>query len=502
MKKVLLSIACISLGLCACKRNNTEPSGTTTTAAITSIEDVADIVNNDEDRVENTTFSTSVITISYDGNTATFVNPWEGSGVEISNEGGNVVCTSTADERIEYIVSGSGTGSLKIYSDKNLKLTLSDLTISNARGPAVNLQGKKRQFIVLNGSNILTGKGYDTADGEEQAKAALFGEGQLILSGEGSLSVTTTAKHGIASDDYVRIFGGNVTVNATGSSACADGIHCNDGFIMDGGSLTINAYDEGILSGDDDDAGYCYLLGGTLSVTAQNGDGIKSYGNTLIHDGKISINALGSQSEGLESKAQILLEGGQLEVEAYDDGINAATLLTIKGGWIYVKSANNDAIDSNGDIAISGGVIVSIGSRDPETAFDIDEGSLTITGGTILGISPNNNMFVCPSTTSTQYSVWTTVSKSTVYNLSNSSESDAMNFEIPALSYSPKILVSSPLITSGTNTLTPGVTLSGGTNWHGLHIDATHTGGSSGTSVSAQLGSANSGMGGGPGGRP
>ena len=141
-----------------------------------------------------------------------------------------------------------------------------------------------------------------------------------------------------------------------------------------------------------------------MHITVQNGDGIKSYGNTLIHDGNISITAIGSNSEGLESKAQILIEGGQVEIESYDDGINASTLLTINGGWIYAKSNNNDAIDSNGDISISGGVIVAIGSRDPETAFDIDEGTLSITGGTILSISPNNNMFVYPSTTSTQYS--------------------------------------------------------------------------------------------------
>ncbi|MBQ8056485.1 MAG: carbohydrate-binding domain-containing protein [Paludibacteraceae bacterium] len=505
MKKTFLIFTVTLLCLCTCERNS-EPtiSVDSTTTTIKSIDDVTDTIKNDEDLVENTTFSTDVISITYNGSSATITNPWEGKGVEISNDNGTIVCTSTADERIEYIISGNGTGSLKIYSEKKLKLSLNDLTLSNANGPAINLQGKKRQFVVLSGTNTLTGKGYDTADGDEQAKATIFSEGQIIISGSGSLNITSNGKHGIASDDYVRICNGDIVINATNSSACGDGINCNDGFIMDDGTLSINAYDEGIQSGDDDDAGYCYITGGTLHITVQNGDGIKSYGNTLIHDGNISITATGSNSEGLESKAQILIEGGQVEIESYDDGINASTLLTINGGWVYAKSNNNDAIDSNGDISISGGVIVAIGSRDPETAFDIDEGTLSITGGTILSISPNNNMFVYPSTTSTQYSIWTTVNKSTTYNISNSTNDEAINFETPSVNYTPKVLVSSPLMTSGNNTLTSGVTLSGGTNWHGLYIGATHNGGSSSTTINAQLGSANSQSGGpgGPGGRP
>ena len=485
----------------ACKKQEIATGGdnTSTQSATEAISTASDIINNDEDFVENTTFSDQVITIVYDGSSATVTNPWEGNGVEISNTNGNIVCTATADERIEYRISGSGTGSVKIYTEKKVKLSLNNLTLSNSNGPAINLQGKKRQFIVLIGTNTLTGKGYDTADGEEQTKAALFGEGQLIFSGDGSLTVTTTGKHGIASDDYVRICNGDISINASASSACADGIHTNDGFIMDGGTLGITAYDEAIQAGDDDDAGYCYVVGGEIEVTANNGDGIKSYGPMIIYNSTVQVTA--QKNEGLESKTQILINGGQLEITAYDDGINAASLLTINGGWVYAQSANNDAIDSNGDIIINGGVIVAVGSRDPETAFDVDEGTLTITSGTLLGVSSNNNMFVCPSTSSTQYSVWTTATAGTTYNLANSTYTDAMNFQLPSTSYSPKILISSPNITSGSNTLTSGVSIAGGTNWHGLYIGATHSGAGSSSTVSASLGTASS-QGGSPGGGP
>ncbi|MBP5318613.1 MAG: carbohydrate-binding domain-containing protein [Paludibacteraceae bacterium] len=511
MNRLSLAIGLLLLmALTACKKRETitwEPASNTSNASSAEAAATAnDIIHNDEDFVENTTFSDQVITIVYSGTSATVTNPWEGNGVAISNLNGNVVCTSTADERIEYQISGSGSGSLKIYSEKKVKLSLNNLTLTSANGPALNLQGKKRQFVVLSGENSLTGKGYDTADNEEQAKAALFGEGQLIFSGDGSLTVTSTGKHGIASDDYVRINTGTVTISASGSS-CADGIHTNDGFILYGGEVSVTAYDEAIQAGDDDDAGYCYLVGGSLTATAQNGDGVRSYGPTILYEATVGITA--SKNEGLESKSQILINGGQLEITAYDDGINAASLLTINGGWVYAQSANNDAIDSNGNIVISGGVIVAIGSRDPETAFDVDEGTLTVSGGTLLGVSPNNNMFVCPTTSSTQYSVWTSATAGTSYNLANSSHAEAMNFTLPSTSFTPKILISSPEITSGSNTLTTGVTISGGTNWHGLYIGATHSGGSSSATVSASLGSDSNtggfpggGPGGGPGGRP
>ena len=59
--------------------------------------------------------------------------------------------------------------------------------------------------MVVKGSNTLSdGASYTTTPEDEDEKAAFFSEGQLVFSGDGSLTVHATGKAGITSDDYVR----------------------------------------------------------------------------------------------------------------------------------------------------------------------------------------------------------------------------------------------------------------------------------------------------------
>ena len=82
------------------------------------------------------------------------------------------------------------------------------------------------------------------------------------------------------------------------------------------------------------------------------------------------------------------IEGGDITIQASDDGINAGRksnaytpTVEITGGTVTITmgAGDTDGIDSNGNIIITGGTI----SVNGNSAFDYD-GQATFTGGTVI----------------------------------------------------------------------------------------------------------------------
>lgn len=113
---------------------------------------------------------------------------------------------------------------------------------------------------------------------------------------------------------------------------------------------------------------------------------VKVVGVLTVKSGTFNLTGTTEGGEGLESKSTLRLDGGTIKVHAYDDCINAASAIEINGGHHLFISSNNDAVDSNGTISISGGVTIACGSRSPECGFDCDNNRFAITGGVIVGL--------------------------------------------------------------------------------------------------------------------
>ena len=63
--------------------------------------------------------------------------------------------------------------------------------------------------------------------------------------------------------------------------------------------------------------------------------------------------------------------------------------MTINGGYIYVISSGNDAMDSNGNFYVKGGFVYAVGSSGAEKSLDAntEEGKkLYVSGGTLVAI--------------------------------------------------------------------------------------------------------------------
>ena len=318
MRKIWIMML-MAVGMIACSEKNT-PESTDSAAA-----DSASAVTPGDTTI--TVIDT--IAIAWNGATATISGSHD--SVSVTSSDGYVKVNSTVKD-IAYLLSGSGQGQLTIYGTNRHQLILNSLTLTCSDGPAINNQCKKSCYTVLQGTNSLT-DGSSYASSDEDRKGTFFSEGQIIMTGGGSLTIKANYKNGLCSDDYIRFAASTGTLNIT---AVNKGIEANDGLYFEGGKFVINA-----------------------------------------------------SGEGIESDSILVVSGGELYVKSADDAINAGDDLYITGGMVCAYSTGNDGIDANGNCYIQGGLVYAMGARDPEMAIDAnseEQKQLYLTGGTIVAI--------------------------------------------------------------------------------------------------------------------
>lgn len=477
---VLILAAITAITFAGCSKNDITGDGSDSTGSSIIIQDVSavtaaaegntDNAYNADDLLENSSF-TNTVAIAF-GTSTTVSNPLSSNGVTITQSGDDITIISTV-KAVAYEISGTtGNGSVKIYSDNKFQLTLNGANITSSNGPAINIQSKKRSFIVLadNTTNTLADGTSYTASTEDM-KGTIFSEGQMIFSGNGSLTVKGNYKHAIASDDYIRIRSGNITI----SGAATDGIHTNDAFIADGGTLNITATSDGIEC----EEGYIVINDGNLTINAGD-DGIAaSYDtdNTIdpyvtVNGGKFTITT--TEGEGIESKSTLTINDGTLNIKAYDDGLNAGTAIYINGGILYVYSSTNDGIDSNGIMTITGGKIIAVGAGAPEEGFDCDNNTFKITGGIIVGIGGATSMPTANVSTQRSVRLGGGTANQLVHIEATDGSAEALTFLIPR-TYTT-MLFSSPKLKSGTSyTVFTGGSVTDGDDLNGLYTSGTYT---------------------------
>ncbi|MBQ2618547.1 MAG: carbohydrate-binding domain-containing protein [Oscillospiraceae bacterium] len=281
-----------------------------------------------------------------------------------------------------YVLQGSAknvTVFVEAGDEDKVQLVLDGLSVTNDDFPVIYVKNDDKVFVTTTegSENSLSVTGSFVADGSTNTDAVIFSRDDLVFNGLGSLSISST-DNGISGKDDIKLTGGVLTVSAQGH-----GIEANDSIAVCGGTVTVSAGKDGLHAEneDDDSEGWIYLCGGTLDITATD-DGVHAVSIVQIDGGVLSVNA----AEGIEG-TWVQLNDGAVTIQARDDGINGArmstaytTCIELNGGTLTVSmgQGDTDAIDSNGNLVITGGVI-NITAQSP---FDYD-GSLTHTGGTI-----------------------------------------------------------------------------------------------------------------------
>ena len=500
----------------ALDKNSAEPTSTVTAYYPETADDVS-----------KQTFATQV-TIDMANPVAKTEN-----GVEITVTNGHVTANHGSTTGVCYVVSGkTSNGSLTIDGKTDFMVNLNDADINNPTSTALDLESKGAAYLVLTGTNKLMD------GSTEDHKSTLYSKGKLLVSGTGALEVYGVYNNGIHSKSYVLFEKGiNLYVNAAnhgikGSDAIinggiinvetdgdgAKGINCDYNITINGGRTNVICTGDGEWDTEDLEtkAATCIkcdsiltIKGGEINVkaTGSGGKGLKAdweayisggkirvittgglyysngttesldyKGNTdnlddaytsspkgikvgtknvhgvlTISGGDLMVRTTGTNGEGIESKGTLDISDGTVMVSALDDAINSSGDLTISGGTVVAVGTNNDGIDANGDMYLKGGTLIAMGAGGAEAGIDINEQKkLYISGTKIFGIG---GRFDGSLGSTTQGIITTTgsISANGTVTISNGSTTLA-TFTMPPYSYNNgSIIISTPGLSNGSS---------------------------------------------------
>lgn len=369
---ILTSLTALTL-MTACGQSTTKSS---TTAAVDTTAITTSIKNS-----QSSYFTEKDYDTSYDESTASKIE-LSGSSASVSGDGVTVSgSTVTISKAGTYVISGQSDGvQIKVEADKSddVKLVLKGATMTNTDA-AISATSAGHIYLTL-AEGTTNSLSDSSSNSDEKANAALFSKVDLTINGSGTLNVDGKKSNAIKANDTLHITGGTINITSVG-----DAFNVNDELNITGTTMTIDAKEDGVKVDNDDDmtVGNMYLANNTITVAAGD-DGIHASGNLVIDSGTYTVK---NATEGIEGKS-ITINGGDINVYATDDGVNAANknaqqsdiYFTMTGGNLTVEvgQGDTDPIDSNGNITVTGGTIKMTG----QTGFDFD-GTATYTGGDI-----------------------------------------------------------------------------------------------------------------------
>lgn len=247
-----------------------------------------------------------------------------------SKEASGGALQSKADLKIKGKGSLTVLGYLNngIHCTKDLKIKNGNISVT-ALGHGI----KGKNSVTVSGGTVTVTSGKDgiTSDETENEEKGFvtIEDGEIIITsvGDGVSAETTLTVTG----DVISIISGGGSANAQqktdnmrdwwdfdnsasdDNSASCKGLKAGKALVISGGSITIDAQDDALHTDGD------MTISGGECILSTGDDGAHAALSLNVLDGKITVL---TSYEGLEAN-QITLAGGELDITASDDGINA-----------------------------------------------------------------------------------------------------------------------------------------------------------------------------------
>lgn len=249
------------------------------------------------------------------------------------------------------------------YATGQVTFNLRGLTLSNTKdSPIYVAQIADECVITIKKDTVNTisdGTSYTNAD---NSAGAIYSLDDIKFKGKGTLIVNGNCGDGIVGKDDIKIWNGDIQVTAVD-----DGIRGKDSIrIGDPDNLTVEGGFDGL----------------SVQVTSKNGDGLKSTNDTAdsgkgyikINGGTVTIKA--ENGDGIQAEQEVDIVGGTIDIYTYQGSSYSGSSSGSQNPW-----GGGGTSTSNLDISAKG--IKAVGLYDEAGTTYQSAGNIYVTGGLV-----------------------------------------------------------------------------------------------------------------------
>ena len=333
---------------------------------IGSITTILIINNNNTTSSKNSKTKTSTDIVDNTDNYDYDFKDYETINVNLDDVNGIYEITKTAI----YHFTGKLDGYIKVNSEENIKIIFDNVTITNNSGPALYVESVKNLYVEVVGDNTLTdGNSYSAFD--DEVNATIYSKDDLIIFGEGTITINANYNDAITSKDDLIIKSGTYNIKSKD-----DGIKVKDSVTILNGTFDITVNGDGIKTTNDTDSnkGNIIINNGKFTINSKDGDAIDSINKIQIDNGDFNITTnstnLDSSTKAIKADNNIVINNITLKANTKDDTIHSNKEIILNSGNFDITSTD-DGIHADGKIEINDGIYNITASASGSAAYSV-----------------------------------------------------------------------------------------------------------------------------------
>ena len=345
--------------------------------------------DDDNDNEDARTLNGTQILLKVAGTSATVEN--NNGCIEVADKSATITCPGAyyvtgESSDFQVVVNTPGAkdeGNTGIYLyNATLKSSNSPILVKNADKAVIHLvKGTTNALEDGNGSHAFTNVGGKP----DTSKAVIYSKDDMNIKGAGKLTVKGNFKNGIQSTNDLKIKNGDITVVAKD-----DGIKGKGSLQISGGTLNITANEGDGLESDECEEdnrgafkdtvagkGFVEISGGNITIKGHK-SGIKAANYILVSDStEPSTIKIESPNKGISAEKYIYVNGGKIDVKSDSSAIRTNWQVRMNGGEVTI-STKKKGIHADSALYLSGSTINVVTSFEAIEAFKIfAEGGVT-----------------------------------------------------------------------------------------------------------------------------